>query len=149
MIGECQVMSPADKYAAYLKGFEPISFKRNKRGMYYFSESFGAAAAIYTSGKKGYPQHQLSIWSGFSDMFKSGYVLAMYNDELNAFVLVPSQSGIRIKSYANRSSTLQITCKPLIEQIFAKFKLKEIGSNRLRTKRVGDLLFIYDPKTPI
>ena len=52
MIGECQVMSPADKYAAYLKGFEPISFKRNKRGMYYFSESFGAAAAIYTSGKK-------------------------------------------------------------------------------------------------
>ena len=28
MIGECQAMSPADKYAAYLKGFKPFSVKR-------------------------------------------------------------------------------------------------------------------------
>ncbi len=133
----------ADKYAAYLKGFNLLNLK-DGRTKYRFSETFGAG--IKFNPKKSI--YQLVIWGGFKDLFKSEYVVPLYNEEQNAFALLPADQGLKVNCYDSRGPALYVVNKPLAELIYTYFKLTGI-STRLRTKRIGELLFLFPPETPV
>lgn len=145
MIGECQVMSPADKYAAYLKGFKPLYTPRNRTRM--FDDQHGAKICAYSQKGKHSTQKRLIIWGGFKNLFENCDVSALYNEAENAFVLVPAEFGLRVRPYSGNNWI--INNAPIVDAIAKKFQLNSGATHLLRTKRVGDLLFIYDPKTPI
>lgn len=149
MIGESQAMSPADKYAAYLKGFKPFSVKRkiyNPRSS--SDEQHGAKVCCYRQKGTRFTQKRLIIWSGFKNLFENCDVTVMYNDEEKAFVLMPADFGLSLRHYTGTTDRC-INNATLVDAIMEKYDLKPGTVQILRTKRVGDLLFIYDPKTPI
>lgn len=145
MLEQRQTLSPADKYAEYLKGFKPLYTPRNRNNT--FDDQHGAKICAYDQKGKRTTQKRLIIWGGYKNLFKNCDITALYNEAENAFVLMPAEFGLRVRPYGRNNWI--INNAPIVDAIAEKYQLGFNATHLLRTKRVGDLLFIYDPKTPI
>ena len=143
-----EINNAADKYAAYLKGFSLVDVGRRCRST--FDEQYGASVTISTSKRNGnkVTNRRVSIWAGFRDMFENfPCVQVFYNPQANAFALMPHSTGLKICKTA-KTYGYGVNSKELVDQICEKFHLTG-NYNRLRTKRIGELLFLYPPDTPV
>lgn len=141
-----EINNAADKYAAYLKGFALVDVGRKRRSTR-FDEQYGASISINTRARDSskVANRRVSIWAGFRDIFKNfPCVQVLYNPQANAFALMPHSTGLKVCKTA-QTYGCGINSRELVDQICEKFHLTG-NYNRLRTKRIGELLFLYPPR---